>query len=814
MKCRLLPSLKSILSGVFALAAVAVFAQPANDLCAGAIELTIAADEASATQLDGDTRNTVDAVNDGIPVCSANFYRDDLWYSFTAPDPALPNGFRIKTYFGTEPDDIALVGMALYASCDADPANAPIFCANEPTDDAIVIGEICPELTPGATYYVRVWSADGPGTDPFAGAGTFRIAAFENEPTVDKDVVIWGDMPGEGDFNGGINDWTTTGILCGNDANGNPVSADNAVWVWDQVGSALTGAYSGGQSLTSKTSCNGAMVFDSDFYDNGGVAGNFGLGTCPANQEGELISPIIDISASNAAGVSLVFHENFRHFQSQYFVGYSLDGGNNWIEIEINAGEETNGPHVNQETRVSLPGAEGSSNLRVKFRYAANYYYWVIDDVRIVETEANNMRANDFFARAPYAVWQKDQLTDFGALIDIENIGAVDQPGVKVDYTIEDEMGNIVASATKDYGTIGRDSLAENDPFMDCFELPADAMGTYTGTYRVYSDSVDFDDANNTQSFEFMISDDMMSKEMPGGTYGGIRASDDFNWTYGNYYYIKNGMDANGNQLRACEFELGISNADELTPSVLGAQASIIIYLYEWQDLNEDAICQVADETAIAGFYQYDFQDGDPGNTVFTFPLLNEDFEECVDLKDNTAYLLVVQYSVPAGLTEIPMFVLTSSEFPYNGTTFLNTPEAGGGLGSACTTQYGECLDVGNAGEIGMGGFTSGVVPVMRMLIEGAVSTDEEPLPEDNLISIFPNPVSDNLRVDFDFVQTMDQVTLRVSDMNGRTVLEQGLSGVQSYSWNTDVSHLTNGSYILYVVTDEGVRTERFMVQK
>ncbi|MBK7342446.1 MAG: hypothetical protein IPJ06_04650 [Saprospiraceae bacterium] len=64
------------------------------------------------------------------------------------------------------------------------------------------------------------------------------------------------------------------------------------------------------------------------------------------------------------------------------------------------------------------------------------------------------MRANDFAAIAPNAVWQIDQLHDFGAMIDIENVGACSQTGVAVDFEVTDEGGNVVASGTKDYGTI------------------------------------------------------------------------------------------------------------------------------------------------------------------------------------------------------------------------------------------------------------------------------------------------------------------------------------------------------------------------
>ncbi len=816
MRIKPLQLMNVLLSGLLVLATIAVQAQPANDDCSGAIELTVADSEANAVLVAGDTRETVDEASAGIPVCSGNFYRDAVWYKFTAPATPYPNGFSIKIYYGDEPDDFASPGAALYASCDGDPANQPLFCANAPANDVILFGELCPELVAGATYYVRVWSNDGPAADWQAGAGTFRIAAFENDPPADVYNVLWD----EGDFDGGLNGWTTEGIICANDGEGNPVDASNALWAW-AIDGLTQGNLWAGQRIASRTACNGAMVFDSDYLDNGGVANNFGFGPCPAAQEGSLTSPPIDLSGFSVSGVSLLFHQRTTQFQSTYFVEYSLDGGNSWISIEINQDVEAfttaTPPGVNPtfdgQTRVPLPGAAGSTNLQVRFRIEANYYYWIIDDVQIVETECNNMRANEFMAIAPNATWQKDQLHDFGALIDIENVGACSQTGVAVDYEVKDEAGNVVASGTKDYGTIMNDSIAENDPFADCFTLPSDASGMYTGTYTVRSDSMDFDETNNSQSFRFMISENQMAKEIPGGQYSGLRpvaTSGSLNYSMGNYYYITNGAD-----WKACEVEVGISNADDMGPSVVGADVSIFIYLYEWED-DGDAEFQTGDEGFLVGFGEYLFQDGDPANTIFTIPLNNTDnFEQCVNLQDDTKYILVMSYEEPIGITPqtLPLFMLMSSDFNYAATRLLTAPVDAGGLGM-CTEAYGEFLNAGLADDLmGNGAFATGEVPVLRLNMEPVVSIEDEPLAENNKISILPNPVNELLSVNMDFVQSMDQVNIRISDITGKAMMNQTLSGVQQTTWTHNVSSMANGSYILYVTTPQGVRTEKFVIQ-
>jgi hypothetical protein len=116
--------------------------------------ITIAVNEASAIRVSGDTRGTEDASADGIPVCSGNFYRDDVWYTMTAPDTASINGYTVKVYYSGSGTDITGFGIGLYYSCDADANNSPFTCLNTPSEDKITA---C--IDPGQTVYIRVWSA-------------------------------------------------------------------------------------------------------------------------------------------------------------------------------------------------------------------------------------------------------------------------------------------------------------------------------------------------------------------------------------------------------------------------------------------------------------------------------------------------------------------------------------------------------------------------------------------------------------------------------------------------------------------------------
>ncbi|MEL6945127.1 MAG: PA domain-containing protein, partial [Bacteroidota bacterium] len=324
-----------------------------------------------------------------------------------------------------------------------------------------------------------------------AGTITLSPAGVEFDP---RDIVLWG-AGGEGNFDSSLDGWTTENyVACAADT-----LEGFSLWQWRPAGGSNRGAFVGGAgSVNSPTSCNGVASFDSDFYDNDGISGNFGAGPCAASQAGALISPSIDLSGSaDAAGVAVTFYQALRQFQSTYWVGWSTDGGVTWDSTQINQEYEVNSPHIQDIERVNLPSSViGASDLRIKFTLSpANYYYWTIDDVRIVEREANNLRVNNFFALPPNAITPQSQVEAFGFLADIENIGALAQDEVNLNMTIVNSEGSVVFTDDLGYGTIISDSLAENQPFAETF-TPTE-IGLYQGTYTVSANGDDFDEGDN-----------------------------------------------------------------------------------------------------------------------------------------------------------------------------------------------------------------------------------------------------------------------------------------------------------------------------
>lgn len=785
---------------VFVLASMssaALFAQPANDLCANAIQLTLADDVASSVPLAGTTVGTVDgATTPGPTVCSANFYRDDVWYKITIPSSATGDAITIHVNKDVS-GGIPAVGMAIYPGNACDATNTPYLCTNfAATADATY--RFSKNCVPTDTeLLIRVWSGDGPAANWQLGAGNFEIQAYFSDESAA--APLWGGN-GEGSFNGGLDGWSATSASC----NG------FELWRWSNTDYCTKGAFStGGGTITSLSNCNGAMCFDSDYYDNNGNSAGLGAGPCPAPQSGTLVSPVIDLSGfPTVTGVNLVFNQASRQFQSDYFVEYSIDGGTNWASIQINTEAEdpvnyaTNGPHFNNVRRVFLPGAAGQANLQVRFRYEANYYYWIIDDVKITERESYNLKANPFYAIAPNKMWQKDQLEGFGGLIDVANNGAKSTTNSAVALDIRDANNNIIWSDELVLGTLVADSTYENQALLGTFNHPNNSTVAYSGTYTVTSTETDFDPSDNIQTFNWMVTDSTMSKENLAGVGGGVRPSTAYNFTWGNIYHIAKSKDAAGNKLYCNYASVGISNPNALEG------ATIFVYLYKWNNENGDDVAQQTERTTV-GFSQYDFPAGESANTLYTLPVFDfNTFDLGVALEENTDYILAVEYTTPADQPELACFIGSDGNIDYSAQSLRSTLA---GLGPI---RYNHVLDVGNTGEYNANTFTGGTTPMARMHIVPATSTKEPKLDDANTIVVAPNPVKNDLNVKIDLIQDAKNATIEIMDINGKILAVRNLENFKSTTEKFDVTSLSNGSYILNFKTAAGVRAVQFVVAK
>lgn len=290
-----------------------------------------------------------------------------------------------------------------------------------------------------------------------------------------------------------------------------------ATALWEYRGTSTTpdittgsrGAFNGTRGpLASATASNGFFVFDSDYLDNGGVVGNFGLGPAPSPHTGYLESPVIDMSGYTNAVIQLTSY--FRRFQSDCFIEFSIDGGNTWPysihvygenQISVNAAT----PNANTTSHYLPSGIGGNSNVKFRLKFdgtdtsnpnGSGYYFWQVDDIYIIEAPDNDLAAtqiyfngiadsNSFgydYTEIPERQASGHNMT-FGTVF--QNLGTVAQPNVKAGVEVTGPASASLVST----GSITSLAINATDSLDAGTFAPNGGQGTYT--YSFYATSVD-----------------------------------------------------------------------------------------------------------------------------------------------------------------------------------------------------------------------------------------------------------------------------------------------------------------------------------
>ncbi|MEO0338315.1 MAG: PA domain-containing protein [Bacteroidota bacterium] len=600
-------------------------------------------------------------------------------------------------------------------------------------------------------------------------------------------------------FDSGLNGWTVNVDVCGGAGNTEGVE----LWRWVAEGFA-TGSC-GDAFIASPTRCNGAVAFESDLQDNGGNGcggAAVGTGPCPAPHSGTLTSPMIDLTGG-AAGYSLRFRQLTRQFQSQYFVEYSFDGGATFTSVPVNATIATGEFNFLEDDVVVVPlvGSIDASNVVIRFRMDAFYYFWIVDDVQIIPQAANNLRVNEFFAVPPNLQTPLSQVEPIPFLADIENIGAAEQTNTVLNVTIVDStLANVVFSADNPYFGVPANTLIENVPFDDSFTPTEENI--YVGFYSIAADSADSDDRDNFQNFIFQVTDNLFSKEV-GATRTILPAAAEWeegephSWAYGNSFYLPNG---DGFFVEDVTFALG--NADEI------AGTGLVLSLYEWtEDTNNDGNMD-PDERVSQGFglYIVNGQEGVGEPISVPFP---GDGEDPVALKDGATYVVMVEYFAPSAASP-DVVLVAADDLDYNAQIFLSDNILG-------NPRYASLLGI--SGDLttepySSVGFGRDFVPVVRMSITGDATSTRDLANIENEFAVFPNPTSEVVNLQLGLQDMADEALVRIMDVSGKTILQRDYQNVQRETMTYNVSQLPAGTYFLQVTTAEGTGTRKFNVTK
>ncbi|HMO39062.1 MAG TPA: T9SS type A sorting domain-containing protein [Saprospiraceae bacterium] len=686
-------------------------------------------------------------------------------------------GFSIKVLNAQQRGAIAVIIVNNTAAAPA----VFTMAGTPPSSEMVTIPSFMISLASGNTIKAQI-------------ANGVNVRLVLNDAFTDAgETVIWGNNPGEGDFDGGLNEWTVANSSCANGAN-------VQTWNWRATSDARGSCGPG--SLLSPSSCNGAMSFESNFLDNGDrECGAAGGGSCTARQYGELISPVIDLSGSNSAAYVLLFHQNTRQFRSNYYVAWSTNAGTSWDSVQINQDVPLNESKTGK-MRVPLPGTGGASSLQIRFIYDANYYYWIIDDVKIAELEANNLSVNTFFAVPPNAATPLAHVEPVGFLADIENVGAVTQTNVNLNVTIRDADENEVFTADLPYGSVPAGALVENIPFQALYTPTS--LGAFRGTYTITADAEDFDLGNNTRDFDFVITEGTFSKDLTGVSNAtrpadaGWDANEPHSWAWGVGYYIPEGA---GNFVRTISFAIQPENAGAVGKDIL-------ITMYKWVDTNEDLFAQ-PNERELVGFNNYTITGNEMFSQLITLPFPDPQ-DDPVQLEDNTQYIVMVEYLADDASN---VFISYNNEIDYTATVAV--------LGDVINrNRFAGFLGIGgNLFEeiyfpFGFTGSAYSNIPVVRMTVGSSPSSTEDLNRLASNFNIYPNPTNGLLNLQLDLDKPAKDATVRIFDISGRLLQQWRYDNVQREQMQYAVNQLSSGTYFIQLITEDGAGTKKFMVTK
>lgn len=147
-----------------------------------------------------------------------------------------------------------------------------------------------------------------------------------------------------------------------------------------------------GEAIASTTSANGFVIFDSNYWDNNlnpCTVDNFGTGQAPGPHLAYLTTSPIDLTGYE--NVALVFEQYIRYYLGNTRVEISVANGP-WEVLYTNILEQGITTQNTQPVRMPLPANAGNqSNVKLRFVYDGLYYFWQLDDIRLVQGFANDL---------------------------------------------------------------------------------------------------------------------------------------------------------------------------------------------------------------------------------------------------------------------------------------------------------------------------------------------------------------------------------------------------------------------------------------
>ena len=599
---------------------------------------------------------------------------------------------------------------------------------------------------------------------------------IKNDFRSDKSaVVIW-----EEDFGGGFPaGWSTYTNNTGAGNNGS-VSAGNTAtcpwkhsmqgsWgYWNSVGTNAAGNPTGAAAaISSTTAANGFLISDIDSANHWN--GNPGSNSGATYHYLESYFTTSSIDLTGWTNVSLEFEHSFRFNNSvNLTVAISTDSIN-WTTYNVQ-GNATNNQASADPEYLSLnisPVAGNSSTVYVKIGWNARVYFWMIDDIKIVETPDNRLSLVD----AEHGGWW----------IGYQNAGGLGMeytynPLKQVTanpYTFEGMVTNAGAlNQTTRLNVEVYDAIANNifsTTSADSLITPQDTMtfignNTFTptsvGQYYFQTWASSLDTLSDSDTSSSIVTDNVYGRDEDNdySEYGLGRSCGGM--VIGSYFDIYDTDDV---------ASLSVFMKDN---SVAGADVYAIIY--EIDPVTNDPIYLFQSD-------DYTLTPSDVGGWATI------SFGGSETLVPGTYMAAIGGYASPIDTSVIGM-----SQYTYPVT---------------CWIQKNGCL---SSGQTFGNWYWLSRVPMIRMNFATVTAIEEQVFGGN--ISVYPNPTNGIISLDMIGVAPSNY-DITITDILGKEIfcLNENVSGI--YNNKLDLSSFSKGTYIIQITNKNKVFTDKIIIK-
>ncbi len=610
--------------------------------------------------------------------------------------------------------------------------------------------------------------------------GSYEFDRYAVDDHLRVETEVWAE-----DFSDGIPaDWTNVNYNVNYNGNsqitqakweyrGPSTDPDNTLGT---VGNCIDENLEGGPTIFSPTKDNGFLIFDSDYWDsNEGSCIDFGTGFSPAPHNAQLTTGSIDLSGTPYVG--LIFNQFAKNFQSTFKVQASVNDGE-FTDVFVNDIAPDNGiTDEDMQIRKNISSTiGGQSNVKLRFVFEGTYYYWMIDDVKLVELQANNMElsnarhgsliiqsfeAFETFEGMEYYIYPVQMPTTLDLSATAKNLGAIPQTDVKLEVTLLQGVTELTSkeSETEDIAPDASEILETAD-----IMLPT-TVGEYTLSYAITQ--TEMEDAPDDNVFERAITVSPTTIGRDEGTTDAFYIPDSENLE--DQYEVGTVYVPTVDNLQVYSIS-GAVGEETLT----GSQCYASLYgISASQGVIIDPIA-TSSLVTVQSFHLNSF--GDEQMMVFNF-------NEPIDLVEDSSYLAVIG---TINTPEQVRFSVSGQSQP--GTSWVKYSDN--------TIRYLERT------------------PMVRMNFD-VVTAIESTLGSAPLaVNLFPNPASEKLAIEYNLTGTSD-LDIDLFDVQGRH-LETLFSGRKAqgiHQINVDISTLAAGTYLIRLNSQFGRLEETLVIE-